>query len=348
MTYITENNNYLDVSKVVSNKRITISSKTLIFILVGILLILIAGFRPIGIDRDSLNYVEALSEPINLLSKEPFFWIIREINEILFSGSARTFFLIFAILGVALKLLAIKRLSLLPIFSIFTYICLYFVLHEMTQIRVGVASGIFLLSIPDVYNRNFKTFLFKTALATMFHYSAIMMLMVYFLNPRKMNFKLFCLLPLIGIFSIFIFNSKVMISMLNFISLYLPDFLSYKLKLYIYLIEQGIFNKINLFNVYYGSLLIFYYIMILCSRHFKSKYDMLLLKIFGLMLFLFYFFHAVPVLAFRVSEFFGVVLIILIPNFILIFKQKNMIRVILTIWLATYFIFIMVLRLLNL
>lgn len=149
----------------IASKNLTISSKTLILILVGILLILVAGLRPIGIDGDSLNYVGVLHVSLseaNFIDKEPTFWIINELNKILFGGNEQTFFLIFAILGVSLKLLAIKKLSLLPFYSIFVYICLYFILHEMTQIRVGVATAIFLLAIPDIYNRNFKTFLFKT------------------------------------------------------------------------------------------------------------------------------------------------------------------------------------------
>jgi len=322
-----------------------VSFKTLIFILIGIVLILIAGLRPIGLDRDSLNYINALNESVNLLDKEPFFWIIAKFNKILFGGNERTFFIIFAILGVTINLLAIKRLSLVPAFSIFTYICLYFVLHEMTQIRIGVASGIFLLSIPDVYNRNFKAFLFKTVLATMFHYSAIIMLLVYFLNPHKINFKFFFFLPLIGIFSIVV-GSNV-ISILNFLSLYLPDFLSYKLELYIHLLDKGIMSKINVLNFYYGSLLIFYYIMISYYKYFKSKYDILLLKILGFMLFFFYFLSPVPAFAFRVSGFFGVALIILIPHLALIFKQKTIAKIPLILWLSIYFIFIMVFRILN-
>lgn len=331
------------------NKNIFIIKKKLYYFLpIGILLILIAGFRPIGIDGDSLNYVGILGVDIsqaNFIDKEPTFWLINELNKFLFAGNEQIFFLIFAIIGVSLKLLAIKKLSLLPFYSIFVYICLYFILHEMTQIRVGVATAIFLLAIPDIYNRNFKAFLFKTILAMMFHYSAVIMLLAYFLNPYKINFKIFFFLPLIGI--VFMFIGITIISILNPFLFLLPDFIANKIQLYILLLDDGRFNQINVFNFYYGSLFVLYYIMILYHNYFKSLYDILFLKIFGLMLFSFYFLSAIPVLAFRVSEFFGVVLIILIPHFTLIFKQKMIIKIPLILWLTIYLIFIMIFRNLN-
>ncbi len=331
------------------NKNIFIIKKNLYYFLpIGILLILIAGFRPIGIDGDSLNYVGILGVDIsnaNFIDKEPMFWMINELNKYLFGGNEQTFFLIFAIIGVALKILAIRQLSLLPFYSIFVYISLYFILHEMTQIRVGVAAAIFLLAIPDIYNRNFKAFLFKTILAMMFHYSAVIMLLAYFLNPYKINFKIFFFLPLIGI--VFMFIGITIISILNPFLFLLPDFIANKIQLYILLLDDGKFNQINVFNFYYGSLFVLYYIMILYHNYFKSLYDILFLKIFGLMLFSFYFLSAIPVLAFRNSEFFGVVLVILIPHFALIFKQKKISKMPLILWLLVYFIFIMISQNLN-
>jgi len=76
-------------------KKLTISYRTLYFIVIGILLILIAGLRPIGIDRDSLNYASLLNISLsegNFLDKEPAFWIINEFNKILFGGNEQTFF----------------------------------------------------------------------------------------------------------------------------------------------------------------------------------------------------------------------------------------------------------------
>jgi len=54
-----------------------------------------------------------------------------------------------------------------------------------------------------------------------------------------------------------------------------------------------------------------------------------------------------PVLAFRVSEFFEVVLIFLIPHILLAIKEKTIASIPIIIWLSTYFIFIMIIQNLN-
>ena len=141
--------------------RILIKKDLFYLILIGVVLILIAGLRPIGIDRDSLAYVGIVGSDevnINLLDKEPGFWLIYKINKIIFNGNTQCFFLIYALLGVSLKIFAIKKYSLLPFFSTFTYVCLYFILHEMTQIRAGVAAAIFLLALQDIKDKNLKSY----------------------------------------------------------------------------------------------------------------------------------------------------------------------------------------------
>jgi len=315
---------------------------------IGVVLILIAGLRPIGIDKDSLNYVQLLGIDItnaNFIDKEPAFWIINEFNKYIFGGNEQTFFLIFAILGVSLKLIAIRKYSLLPLLSIFTYICMYFILHEMTQIRAGVATAIFSFAIEDIKNKNLKSYLFKTILAMLFHYSAILMLIVYFINPNKLNLKLFFFFPTIGaLIAIFKHQSLSIFSSLTSI---LPEFIGYKIDLYILLLDEGIFSDINIFNFLYLSLIVIYYFSLLNYKRMKSEYDIIFIKILGIMLFLFYFLSFLPVLAFRVSEFFEVVLIFLIPHILLAIKEKTIASIPIIIWLSVYFIFAMVMRNLN-
>jgi hypothetical protein len=52
----------------------------------ALILILIAGLRPIGLDRDSItyaNYIQSYKD-INLLALEPAFWVIKWFNDIFF------------------------------------------------------------------------------------------------------------------------------------------------------------------------------------------------------------------------------------------------------------------------
>jgi len=312
----------------------------------ALILILIAGLRPIGLDRDSITYADIIQsyKDINLLALEPAFWVIKWFNDIFFNGNVRTFFLIYAILGVSIKFLAIKRLSKLPWLSVGVYLSSYFILHELTQIRVGVATGFFLLSIPDIYNRNFKKFILKALLAFSFHYSAIVMFPLYFLHPKKLNLAYF-LLPIVGLISVYFDLSKTFLSNLANLA---PNFLAYKINTYLTLLELGERSEINIINLYYTFLLLLTYFgfFLYIGNKIKNNCDVIFLKILALSLFIFYFFSDVPVFAFRVSEFLNAIMIIFWPNFILYFKQKELIFPL--VILLLFHIFYKSLSLLNL
>jgi hypothetical protein len=305
----------------------------------ALILILIAGLRPIGLDRDSITYAELIKSTVdaNFLDKELAFWIIKGFNDIFFFGNIHTFFLIFATLGVSIKFLAIKRLSKVHLLSLIVYLSLYFILHEMTQIRTGVAAGLFLLSIPDIYDKNFRKFIIKFLLAFSFHYSAIVMLPLYFLNPKKLNIIYF-LLPIVG-FILAIFNLSLFF-LLNF-SQMLPNFLAYKINIYLDLLKLGEHSEINIINVYYSFLLFTIYIyfcfFLYVKNKIKNNYDILFIKTLTISLFSFYFFSDVPVFAFRISEFLNIVVIIFLPNLILYFKQKKLILSLMILFLLYMF-----------
>ena len=235
-------------------KTLSISKKRAALFSFAVLLILVAGLKPVGLDRDSLNYVQVLNSPVSGFFnniKEPFYLLIIKLNGLVFSGSATGFFLIFAILGVSLKVYAIGRLSLAPLVSVSIYIPLYFVLHEMTQIRAGVASALFLLSLVDLTAGHKLNFVLKIVLGTMFHFSAIVGLAIIRLDPTKINKPFYLALPIVGIgISIFL----PIVSITEYLLGYAPTFISYKLGLYLTLLKEGRHSAINVFNFYYLSL----------------------------------------------------------------------------------------------
>jgi len=295
-----------------------------LFILFFVLLFFIAGFRPVGVDRDSESYAGFIQyfmvvPTYNFLRIEPFFYLIVDVSKSLFDNVVRGVFILYALFGVSLKLYAIKKTSSFPLLSLIVYSCSYFVLHEMTQIRVGVAAAIFLLAIPDIVNRNLKSFLIKTALATLFHYVAIIMLFIYLINSKHNKQLFYLFLQLIGILlAITNVGKFIFMSIISF----LPEFLSYKINLYLNMHKMGMFAEINVFNIYYCSLLIIYYFAIININKFKKGIDVLQIKIVGWMLFSFYFFSFLPVLAFRTSGFLGVSLIFFLPDLISIVREK--------------------------
>jgi len=162
------------------------------------------------------------------------------------------------------------------------------------------------------------------------------MLPLYFLHPKKLNIAYF-LLPIVGLISVYVDLSKPLLSNLaNFA----PNFLAYKINIYLTLLELGEFSEIKIIRFYYTSLLLlltYFGFFLYIINKIKNEYDVLFLKIFALSLFIFYFFSDVPVFASRIWEFLNVVAVIFVPNFILYFKQKELIFLLVILFLLLTF-----------
>lgn len=272
----------------------------------------------------------------NIFDVEPTFWIINQFNQILFDGNVQTFFLIYAIIGISIKIFAISNISLYPLFSMFTYFCLYFILYDMTAIRASVAIGFFLWAIPDILNKNFKSYLFKTIFAILFHYSALIMFFLYFINPDKINKKFYFIVPII--LFLLSFMSENILVVINYLSSLFPVYIEWKIKAYITLLEDSTYNTINRFNPFILSLCIIYYVSLFNIDKFEQKVSILLLKLLALQISIFYLFYAIPPMAGRISQFIGISLVIFIPLFINIFKDNLLIYLLISFWLIIYFV----------
>jgi len=103
---------------------------------------------------------------------------------------------------------------------------------------------------------------------------------------------------------------------------FLPGFMKYKINIYSSLYDQGIFNRIKIFDPQYIILLVIYFFAIANIDKFKNNLAKVEFKIIGLMFFIFYTLYFIPVIAGRLSEFLGVVSIFALPSLILIIRQK--------------------------
>jgi hypothetical protein len=160
-----------------------------------IILIFLAGFRLPGADYGAytLAYERGGIERL-----EPSFSIISEIARNIYD-TPYTLFVIYAVLGVSINVLSIKLLSSFFYLSMLVYLSNFFILHELIQIRAGVAAGILLLSIKYIYERDLLCFMFLCGMATLFHYSSVIFIPVYFLSVQKINRKLWCSLLIVAI-----------------------------------------------------------------------------------------------------------------------------------------------------
>ncbi len=300
-----------------------------IFFLVFIFLFIIAAFRNAGVDRDYSNYESTMklfldNHYYNFNQLEPSFYLISNIAQFLPGDVVKNFFAIYAFLALSITLYAIRKNSFYPLLSLILYVCLYYPLFGLTQIRAGVAAAIFLLALPDIANRHLKSFLIKTAAACFFHYSAFVMVLTYPLGKifssneaREKIFYFF--LPISGMILAFCNLGKILlVNVVNF----LPGFMKYKINIYSSLYDQGIFNRIKIFDPQYIILLVIYFFAIANIDKFKNNLAKVEFKIIGLMFFIFYTLYFIPVIAGRLSEFLGVVSIFALPSLILIIRQK--------------------------
>lgn len=285
---------------------------------VGVALVAIAALRGEGMDRDYYEYVSHFNNYDMVVMLEPTFkaiaWFVHS-----FLGSNHIFlFAIYAILGVGLKFIAIRELSNVALLSVAIYISQFFILHEMTQIRAGVASALLLLTIKPLYERKWRRFLLLTLCATAFHLSGVILFALWFVSPRhRLKIYMF-FIPMAIALSLF---------GLDILGLIPIPYLSAKIELYQNIREytDSVHNQINLFNSVYllriGLCYLLFWATPTLSKY--NRYYTLLLKIYTLSLTALPLFATLPVVAYRVYELLGVVEIILIPTLIYLIQPKK-------------------------
>ncbi len=300
------------------------------FILIGIILISVSAFRSPGLDRDYENYVVIFKGIRANLSVEYTFTVIQKLITWCFNGDVIYLFLFYAILGVISKFRSILILTPFIFYSVLVYISNFYMLHEMTQIRVGVASGFLLISIKYIVDRNLKKFLLYSALAISFHYSAIIILPLWFLTNKFQ--KIFYYIIPLGIL-IYLLNINIIVS--------IPiPYIQERILIYQkFLIGNKDIDQINVFNYLFILRCFVYYMFVFLRKKIliKNNYFIVILKIYGLSLFAFPAFASVFVFSFRINEFYGAVEIILIPFMIYFRKDVGVIFTILFSLIVLYY-----------
>lgn len=277
-------------------------------------LVAFAGLREIGIDQDSYGYLlyYNLSDGRMSLSAEPTFVLLSSVvRAISIDHGFRLLLVVFALLGVTLKVYAINKISEHFWLSFITYFSYFFFFHEFTQIRAGVASGLILLSLYWVFHRNLSMFLFLIGVAALFHFSALVALPIYFLRNdlgRSIKVMIGLAIPL-GL----VFRGVD----LNFASMLPSELISSKIEVYNKLSETADL-RLNIFNLFYLVKYILLYVLLLFSDRIaeKSKMFPLMLQMYALSMFFYIALSFNTAFAMRISEIFGVVEIVLIPTLI--------------------------------
>ncbi len=225
----------------------------------------------------------------------------------------------YALLGVSLKLVGIKKLSDLKFQVLFLYVCKLFLLNELTQIRAGVAIGLIFISIYYLQKDKYWQFFGLIAISTFFHFSSMMMFFLPLFHRFRANAKVWG--------AIFLLCIVCNVCELDFLSLTkcVPnDLYQYKLAAYIHH-QQSTNVKLNYFSTYF---ILQNIVILLCfifrkEMEKESMYLNIFLNMCCLSSCCFVLFGALSAaVAMRVSEMFNGVIIILIPHLARVVADK--------------------------
>lgn len=307
--------------------RISESKSKIVFYFIGILLICVAGFRIGEKMPDYETYVglydQAISDKLTYFIEISFHYFAK-LSNIIKPGNVVVLFVLYSILGVSLKMISIRYLSGLWFYSLIIYTSNYFILHEMIQIRAGVATGFILLSLVPMYNRQFFKFLFLIGLATFFHYTSLIFLFLWFLNPNEYK-KLFYIILILLAFVIHFIGLDLLAFVLRHTPFYTIDPTSIS---YLDLEDQS--SKINVISIFVLTkiVILIYFTYFINRIEIFNKYIFILLKLYALGIFFYIAFSIYPVLAVRISYTLMASEIFIIPTLIFTIKGHYLPRLI--------------------
>ena len=298
--------------------------RSFLYILMGFVMVLIAGLREIGLDPDSENYEYSFQhyyQSSEMGMVEPSFTLISAVLNV-FTDNVHLLFLVYAFLGVTIKLYAFKKNLQCIFVPLMLYISFYFVLHEMTQIRAGVVSALFLLAVYYIAKKEKRKALLLIIVGSFFHYSSLALLPILMFGNKDFNRKENIMIALLIPLSYLIYFGGISMLLNTDIPL-----IGNKLAIYQQAMEKGKMTvNINVFDpVHLVSVMLFYYTLYFRKTitAFNENYNVVI-KIVALGLFLHTSLAFLPVLALRISQLYSIVNIFLFSGIVYTFKQKWM------------------------
>ena len=311
-------------------------SKTWLLFALASLLTLCAAFRPEGVDKDYMSYLGYYANPNSSMAvlAEPTFKLICSIAR--FFGYPLLVFVIYALLAVPLKFYSIVRLTPLWYMSILVWFTHLYIVQDLTQIRVAVASAIYLFSLPFLIDGRKWRYLLCIVVAILFHYSALFLLPILVFGNKPMvrwKWMLLYILPLL-----FYFTSIISIELLYYIPI---PFIQKKIVVYEEMIKYSdMFSELNKFNIMALFRLFAYYMLLWkCNVIAKVYPNMsIVLKIMCYSICVYAGLSFFPVFAVRAQELIGVIDFVALPLLALAFRPNWLGRLAVIVYVVGVFI----------
>lgn len=338
---------YLFVFAIISIFSLTHFSKELknynliFYIFSSVLLIFFAGLRKNGVGADDISYYNFFLERTpNLYDwiignyiydikehfMEPGYVLINSVIKV-FSNSYITLFSFMSLFSVGIAAYNYKRYSKYVFLTLLLFFVHTYLYRDMNQIRSALAASICLFLITQFHNREHFKIWFTILLASVFHVASLSVLVVYILSfirvTRKRAFFayiLFCLIGTIGI-------SQIVLSLVPG-----GDFLNSKI--YTYTENKSYANAVSFFDVtnVKNSFVLLFILFFWERLEKKVPYFSTLVLFYLLAVGIRLAFWDLGVISARLSTFFAIVEVILIPYFVTIFRQKILITVVIILY----------------
>lgn len=285
------------------------------FFIIVFFLVLFAGFRSPEVPRDYKVYSYTFTHLDEILRDgggvflkvyEPaFIWVVLFFKWLFLNSYGLAIMLFFAFAAVTLKSVSILRYAFNPFLALLIYYCNYFFLQEMIQIRIGLASAIYLFALRYYIRGNFKVFIGFILLAFCFHYSAILFLGTLLFRRNDFNKTWFTILMILVVpFAI------VRIPIDNYLNIFgALGGGNEKIETYSnimkYNLAEGIkvFNTMNIIKIVICSYLLY---IVPKKDLISDKYLSVFLKLTIASIFILSFTAGIPLLSFRLSDLFGI------------------------------------------
>lgn len=311
-------------------ERLKDRDKKIIYILIGAVMVLIAGLREPGSTPDSETYEEMYNgtyDDVLLDITEPTFTLISYVLNSMSLG-VNALFLTYALISVSIHMSALWKLSKLPFMTLSIYVSFYFMMHDMVQIRCSVASGLFIWAMY-FYNDTKKWYTFLCIfVGIFFHYSAATGFVIFLLDfkiRRWEKIAMYLLIP-IGIVSYYKLD----------ISSFIPESVGgEKLIAYRKLKDMGLDEDQGGYpltcNLVIWLNVLVYYASIYYERYLSHKvnYIVLAIKVQTVAFCCLFFLNGVTmVLSSRLNSYFSVASLLLWTSFVYLFTPLNLGKII--------------------
>ena len=281
---------------------------------------------------DYENYYEYFIGNRSFERAEPGFKFYVETLKCLITNPKNLFFAV-ALLSIGIKWIVIKKLSPFVYCSLLVYLSNFYILHDLIQIRAAIASGLILWSTKYIYEQDWKRFILISTLAVIFHYSALAVYPLWFINSKKgQKYTYISLILIAYVLALAGYRFGHLAMLIPFKSIQ-TLWLMYENHM-----SNGIGTEINLFNFAILLRIVFcFYILLNIEK--LTHYNPIIIvwtKTYAISIISFVLFSDIPAIAFRISELFQVVEILLIPTILCLITHKQLNRLAIIVYSASY------------